>query len=64
MEQPPGQGDESSASSRQHAFDLMEKKKTIQAALDAQFAILTANNATMNTPLVDAQGFPRAGTCP
>ena len=43
------------------ALELMERREIIQAKLNTQYAILEANNATMSTPLVDADGFPRAG---
>ncbi|KAF8577049.1 hypothetical protein K439DRAFT_1365650 [Ramaria rubella] len=39
---------------------LMARKDAIQHQLDGQFAILSANNATLRTKLVDPQGFPRA----
>lgn len=38
----------------------MERKSTIEEALQAQFAILQTHNATMDTPLVDSEGFPRS----
>lgn len=44
------------------AMQLMERREILQAQLNTQYAILDANNATMNTPLVDPDGFPRAGT--
>ncbi|EIN12741.1 hypothetical protein PUNSTDRAFT_97583 [Punctularia strigosozonata HHB-11173 SS5] len=40
---------------------LMARKDGIEAEIEAQLSILAANgNATMNTPLVDREGFPRA----
>jgi len=45
---------------RQHALALMSRKEELEAALNAQFSILSANQSTMNTPLVDPEGFPRA----
>lgn len=39
---------------------LIARKDAIQAELDGQFAILSANNSTLRTPLVDPHGFPRA----
>ncbi|GJJ13118.1 hypothetical protein Clacol_007368 [Clathrus columnatus] len=42
------------------AKSLTSRKELLQAELDTQFAILKANNSTLQTPLVDAQGFPRA----
>lgn len=42
------------------ARGLIARKDAIQVELDGQFAILSANNSTLRTPLVDPQGFPRA----
>lgn len=39
---------------------LMLRKDAIEAEIDTQASILKANNVTMQTPLVDAEGFPRA----
>ncbi|TFK52432.1 hypothetical protein OE88DRAFT_1698249 [Heliocybe sulcata] len=39
---------------------LMEQKQNLEAELDAQFSILSANQSTMNSPLLDQEGFPRA----
>ncbi|KZT73711.1 hypothetical protein DAEQUDRAFT_661548 [Daedalea quercina L-15889] len=39
---------------------LMSQKENIEAELDAQASILKANSSTLNTPLVDVDGFPRA----
>ncbi|TFY68753.1 hypothetical protein EVJ58_g813 [Rhodofomes roseus] len=39
---------------------LMTQKENIEAELDAQVSILKANSSTLNSPLVDADGFPRA----
>ena len=39
---------------------LMQRKEGIEAELDAQFSILKAHNCTMQTALVDEEGFPRA----
>ncbi|KAH9947578.1 hypothetical protein B0H21DRAFT_737883 [Amylocystis lapponica] len=38
----------------------MARKDAIEAELDAQFSILRANSSTMESPLLDASGFPRA----
>jgi 26S proteasome regulatory subunit N4 len=43
-----------------HAFELMTRKDKIQAEIDAQLRILSANSANLRTPLVDSEGFPRA----
>lgn len=40
--------------------ELMTRKDAIEAQIEAQASILRANNCTMQTPLVDAEGFPRA----
>lgn len=42
------------------AKSLISRKESLQAELDSQFSILKANNSTLQTPLVDSQGFPRA----
>jgi len=39
---------------------LMDQKKTIEEQIEAQISILKANSSTMQTPLVDSDGFPRA----
>ena len=39
---------------------LMQRKEGIEAELDEQFSILKAHNCTMQTALVDEEGFPRA----
>ncbi|GJE98269.1 26S proteasome regulatory subunit [Phanerochaete sordida] len=38
---------------------LMSRKDAIEAEIDAQASILRTNNVTMQSPLVDAEGFPR-----
>ncbi|KAF6757332.1 hypothetical protein DFP72DRAFT_890887 [Ephemerocybe angulata] len=47
-------------SPREQARKLMDQKSNIEAELEAHFTILKANNVTMDTPLVDREGFPRA----
>lgn len=42
------------------AKSLISRKESLQAELDSQFNILRANKSTLQTPLVDSQGFPRA----
>ncbi|KAG6831928.1 hypothetical protein H0H92_006529 [Tricholoma furcatifolium] len=44
----------------EHARALIQKKKSIEEEIEAQVSILKANNSTLQTPLVDADGFPRA----
>lgn len=39
---------------------LMARKDAIEAEMDAQFSVLQSNGVTMDTPLLDAEGFPRA----
>lgn len=39
---------------------LMLRKDAIEAEIAAQATILKANNVTMQSPLVDPEGFPRA----
>ncbi|KAG5648417.1 hypothetical protein DXG03_004991 [Asterophora parasitica] len=44
-----------------HARALIDKKSNIEAQIEGQISILKANaNSTLQTPLVDADGFPRA----
>ncbi|KAG5729433.1 26S proteasome non-ATPase regulatory subunit 9 [Termitomyces sp. T112] len=44
----------------EQAQTLIEKKSNIEDQIETQISILKANNSTMQTPLVDADGFPRA----
>ncbi|KLO13000.1 hypothetical protein SCHPADRAFT_915414 [Schizopora paradoxa] len=44
----------------ENARMLMGRKDRIQEELDAQLSVLKSQSCTMSTPLVDAQGFPRA----
>jgi 26S proteasome non-ATPase regulatory subunit 9 len=46
-------------SPREQARTLISRKEGIEAELDAQFSILRANNSTLQSPLVDNEGFPR-----
>jgi len=46
-------------SPKEHARALVARKDGIEAELDTQLSILRANNATLQSPLVDNQGFPR-----
>jgi len=39
---------------------LMDQKSNIEAELETHISTLKANNVTMQTPLVDVEGFPRA----
>lgn len=39
---------------------LVNQKSNIEAELESHISILKANNVTMQTPLVDVEGFPRA----
>jgi 26S proteasome non-ATPase regulatory subunit 9 len=50
----------SSNSPAEKARALISHKEALESELDAQRTILTANNSTLSTPLVDADGFPRA----
>ena len=45
---------------RERAKELMESRSNIEAELEAHFSILKANDVTMETPLIDQEGFPRA----
>lgn len=44
----------------EQARALMTQKDNIEAELESHISILKANNVTMQSPLVDAEGFPRA----
>ncbi|KAF9483463.1 hypothetical protein BDN70DRAFT_873744 [Pholiota conissans] len=44
----------------EQARALMMQKDNIEAELESHITILQANSVTMHTPLVDAEGFPRA----
>ncbi|KAG5634605.1 hypothetical protein H0H81_001399 [Sphagnurus paluster] len=44
----------------EHAQSLIKKKSNIEAEIESQISILNANQSTLQTPLVDADGFPRA----
>lgn len=44
----------------EQARGLMQRKDTIEAEIEEQIIILKANNCDMRSPLVDAEGFPRA----
>jgi 26S proteasome regulatory subunit N4 len=48
-----------SSTPAEEARQLIQRKQALEAELDAQTSILRANKVTMQTPLVDAQGFPR-----
>ena len=41
-------------------MELIERKEIIEKQISEQFTILSTNQSTMNTPLVDTEGFPRA----
>ncbi|KAG8809714.1 putative 26S proteasome regulatory subunit [Serendipita sp. 399] len=45
---------------RERALTLVSRKEALESELSAQFSILSSNQSTMNTPLVDKEGFPRA----
>ncbi|KAF9038387.1 hypothetical protein BDZ89DRAFT_1061370 [Hymenopellis radicata] len=47
-------------SPREQIRSLTAEKEAIEAELEAQISILQANNSTMQSPLVDPDGFPRA----
>ena len=44
----------------EQARALIAQKSNIEAELETHISILKANNVTMQTPLVDIEGFPRA----
>jgi 26S proteasome non-ATPase regulatory subunit 9 len=39
---------------------LIASKSTIEGEIESQAAILRANNSTLDSPLIDGDGFPRA----
>lgn len=39
---------------------LMSRKDAIESELEAQVSILKANSSTLNSPLLDSEGFPRS----
>ncbi|BGP32781.1 putative 26S proteasome regulatory subunit [Rhodotorula toruloides] len=39
---------------------LTDKRKGVEEQLEAYFGVLESNNCTMDTPLVDREGFPRS----
>ncbi|KAF8895499.1 hypothetical protein BD779DRAFT_733632 [Infundibulicybe gibba] len=47
-------------SAADHARALISQKDNIEAEIGAQSSILSANGCTLRSPLVDADGFPRA----
>ena len=47
-------------SNRAHALSLISQKEGLEAELQSQYDILKSHDSTMSTPLVDAEGFPRA----
>lgn len=44
----------------EQARALITKKENIEAEIDAQISVLKANSSTLQSPLVDQDGFPRA----
>lgn len=42
-----------------YARNLIKRKENIEADIEAQHQILSANASTLTTPLVDHDGFPR-----
>lgn len=46
-------------SPREQVRSLVSRKEAIEAEIDAQVSILKANNSTLQSALVDSDGFPR-----
>ena len=46
-------------SPREQVLALVSKKENIEAEINAHVSVLKANNCTMQSPLVDGEGFPR-----
>ncbi|BGP56183.1 hypothetical protein JCM8202_005953 [Rhodotorula sphaerocarpa] len=58
---PPRHGDPSAPVTLQSELRrLTDARKNIDAQLEAYFDVLKSNNCTMDTPLVDREGYPRA----
>ncbi|GHJ90308.1 hypothetical protein NliqN6_6710 [Naganishia liquefaciens] len=51
---------QSEAAARARALQLQTRKEDLEAEMDAYQSQIVANNSTMNSPLVDPEGFPRA----
>lgn len=49
----------SSNSPREQVHSLVSRKEVIEAEINTQVSILKANNSTLQSPLVDGEGFPR-----
>jgi hypothetical protein len=47
-------------SARSAALALMNRKDLIDAQIQHQYSLLTMNQSTMTSPLLDPDGFPRA----
>ncbi|TKY86230.1 hypothetical protein EX895_005055 [Sporisorium graminicola] len=57
LAQPPAT---SPADARTQAMSLLELQKQLDADIARHTAVLTSNGVNMQTPLIDAQGFPLA----
>lgn len=44
----------------EQARALMQRKDNIEAEIETHISILKANDSTLQSPLVDVEGFPRA----
>jgi 26S proteasome regulatory subunit N4 len=44
----------------EQARTLITRKENIEAEIEAQISVLKANSSTLQSPLVDQDGFPRA----
>lgn len=49
-----------SSPERQRTLVLMSRKDAIEAQINHQLSLIRLNDSTMNSPLLDPQGFPRA----
>ena len=47
-------------SKRAYALSLISQKEGLETEIQTQYDILKSHDSTMSTPLVDAEGFPRA----
>jgi len=50
----------SPTSPAERARTLIARKESIEAEIDSQLSLLKSNDSTLNSPLVDREGFPRA----
>ncbi|GAA5842626.1 hypothetical protein JCM11251_007745 [Rhodosporidiobolus azoricus] len=57
---PPSAGGDGTRTVQSELKRLTDVRAGIQEQLDVYFSVLSSNNCTMDTPLVDREGFPRS----